>query len=143
MKIKIENNSELIHKHLDLYQNVISRMASNSASIKNWCITLVSALLLFSIDKNNENVLFISFIPVLIFYLLDCYYLALEREFRESYNNFLNKLNNKNLHSIDLYYIKPTGNLFIITFKCLFSHSTYPFYLLLIGMIIIIKNYLI
>ena len=79
--------SEQELKHLEFIQNVITRMNSNSFSIKGWMITIVSAFLaLYASSKNIDYILFT--IPiVIIFWLLDSYYLLQERKFRGLYND--------------------------------------------------------
>lgn len=77
-------------KHLDLIQAVIIRMANNSFMIKGWCITLVSALLAFAIGKDGSPwLIVVSFLPVLMFWYLDSYFLQQERLFRRVYDRQL------------------------------------------------------
>ncbi|MGN2393596.1 hypothetical protein ACTFO6_19145, partial [Pelomicrobium sp. G1] len=72
--------------HPSIAQAVIQRMASNSASCKAWCITLVAAILVIVADKGKPKYALIAVIPTVLFLVLDAYYLALERCFRVSYN---------------------------------------------------------
>lgn len=74
-------------KHLEFIQATITRMNQNSFQIKGWMITIVSALL--ALYANSENVIYISIaiVPVVIFWLLDAYYLQQERKFRGVYND--------------------------------------------------------
>jgi hypothetical protein len=58
-------------------------MAYNSFMIKGWTITLVVATLLLKGDKYNT---FIAFIPIVVFWFLDAYFLRLERLYRRLYN---------------------------------------------------------
>lgn len=76
---------EDVHKHLDILQGIISRMASNSASCKNYCITLVGALLALEQIKKESSLIFLAFIPIIAFAFLDMYYLYLETFFRGQY----------------------------------------------------------
>ena len=85
-------NSQAVQAHLSITQSVIQRMASNSTSCKTWCITLVSAILVVVADKGKPRYALIAVIPTVLFLVLDCYYLALERMFRRSYNSFIDKL---------------------------------------------------
>ena len=74
-------------KHLEFIQNVITRMNTNSFMIKGWAVTLVAALFALS-DKtpNTEhNLYLITFIPVPVFWLLDGFFIATERRFRNLY----------------------------------------------------------
>ena len=45
--------------HLQMIQNVITRMASNLFLIKRWSVTLVAAL--FALAAANSNPLFVCF----------------------------------------------------------------------------------
>jgi len=77
-------------KHLEMVQSVITRMANNSFMIKGWCITLVSALLAFAIGKDgNPWLIVVSFLPVIMFWYLDGYFLQQERLFRRVYDRQL------------------------------------------------------
>lgn len=70
-------------KEIDITQDIIKRMASNSFMIKGWTITPVVATLLF---KGNKMQVFIAFIPLIVFLFLDAYFLWQERLYRELYN---------------------------------------------------------
>ena len=84
--------SPAIQAHLGISQSVIQRMAANSASCKTWCIGLVSAILVVVADKNKADYVVIAMVPTGLFFVLDTYYLALERCFRASYNAFIETL---------------------------------------------------
>lgn len=76
-------------KHLEFIQNVITRMNSNSFMIKGWAVTLVAALFALS-DKTEDtehHLYLIAFIPVPVFWLLDGFFIATERRFRNLYRN--------------------------------------------------------
>ena len=137
--MQIEENSQAVQSHLSILQNVIQRMASNSSSSKAWCITLVSAILVIVADKGKPNYALIAIIPAFLFLILDAYYLGLEKGFRESYNEFIEKLHNKEISANDLFAVNPKGNLFRLFFKSIFSFSVWPFYLTLFIMIYIAK----
>lgn len=73
-------------EHLKMLQTVIARMASNSFQVKTWCVMLVSALLGLA-AKDAKNMVFVAFLPVLIFWWLDAFFLHQERLFRELYDH--------------------------------------------------------
>jgi len=73
---------QCLFKEVDLIQNVIKRMASNSFLIKGWTITLVVVTLLL---KGSRYQAFISFIPLMVFWYLDAYFLRQERMYRKLY----------------------------------------------------------
>ena len=72
-------------KHLEFIQGVINRLSTNSFLLKGWSVVLVSAL--FALSANNSNVRFImlAYIPAIIFWGLDGYFLSLERIYRKHY----------------------------------------------------------
>jgi hypothetical protein len=73
-------------KHLELIQAVINRMASNSFLVKGWCVTLVSALLALASQGTNSNFVYVAYLPILMFWILDAYFLWQERLFRKLYD---------------------------------------------------------
>ncbi|MFH1741796.1 MAG: hypothetical protein ABIH23_22560 [bacterium] len=128
-------DSQGVNAHLGIIQSVIQRMASNSASAKAWCITLVSAVLVVLADKNKADYVWIAVIPIVLFLVLDAYYLALEKGFRNSYNKFIDKMHGGEVESRDLYAVIPSGSLFKLFFKSLRSFSVGPFYVTLLAMV--------
>lgn len=69
-------------RYLEMIQANISRMAANSFSLKSWAVTLVAGILALSSDESNKVFFLIAFIPVVVFWFLDAYYLQLERKYR-------------------------------------------------------------
>ena len=124
-------DSPAVQAHLGIAQSVIQRMASNSASSKAWCITLVSAILVIVADKGEPSYALIAAIPTALFLVLDTYYLALERAFRQSYNTFIEQLHNGRVVAADLYAVTPSDGLTKTYFCSFLSFSIWPFYLTL------------
>ncbi len=74
-------------KHLEFLQGVINRMANCSFLLKGWSVILVAALLALSAATQEKVALIsISFVPVIVFWILDGYYLWQERLFRAVFN---------------------------------------------------------
>jgi len=73
-------------KHLDFMQLVITRMNANSFLLKGWAVTLVVALFALDISKTSVSFIKISFLPAILFWVLDGYFLYQERLFRELYD---------------------------------------------------------
>ena len=73
-------------KHLELIQGVINRLSTNSFLIKGWSVVLVSALFALSAGNSNPAFLFLAYIPALVFWGLDGYFLWEERKFRKLYD---------------------------------------------------------
>jgi len=56
---KIVNlDSPAVQSYLTILQDVIGRMASNSAGAKTWCIALVSAIIVVIADKGEPGYVF-------------------------------------------------------------------------------------
>lgn len=72
-------------KHLEMIQGIINRMASNSFALKGWSVTLVAGIFALSSKDANEIYFLIAYIPIVVFWLLDAYYLLQERLFRSLY----------------------------------------------------------
>ena len=79
-------------KHLEFVQGVIARMNSNSFSMKGWMITIVAGFLaIFAAGKDlNEIFLFVAIAPTMLFWLLDAYYLQMEKKYRLLYDDVKN-----------------------------------------------------
>lgn len=72
-------------KHLEFIQGVINRLSANSFLLKGWSVVLLSALIALAAHTSNVAFIFSAFIPVLVFWGLDGYFIAVEREYREHY----------------------------------------------------------
>ena len=137
-KSSLNHDSPAVQKHVEITQGVITRMAENSRSCKVWCVTLVSAVLVLVARTEKPEYALIALIPAVLFLILDTYYLALERAFRESYNAFVRKLNDDCPMSADLYRVAPSGSVpshFMVSLR---SFSIWPFYPTLVVMILIV-----
>jgi len=76
-------------KYLEMIEGIISRLASHSFSIKNWFVISLGGLLLFCLNHSGNKGLGVAFVVTIAFYLIDAYYLFLERCFRKKYNQAL------------------------------------------------------
>ncbi len=142
---KVNLESGAVQSYLEILQSVINRMASNSASCKTWCITIVSAIVVIIADKSNPVYVWVSLLPLLLFLFLDSYYLGLEQRFRDSYNIFIEKLHVGKADIEDVFIVNPGGGVWLTlksTFKAFLSLSVWPFYILLLGMLGIVYKYI-
>lgn len=71
--------------HLNLIQGVITRMSSFSAGVKNFCVTISVGIIAVAYQKQLPMLTCAAFAVVLIFCLMDTYYLSLEKRYRELY----------------------------------------------------------
>jgi len=73
-------------KHLEMIQEIISRMASNSFALKGWAVTLVAGIFALA-GKDTEKMYFLlAYLPIVVFWGLDSYYLLQERLYRALYD---------------------------------------------------------
>lgn len=73
-------------KHLDFLQSAIGRMGGNSFQMKSWNVALASAVIGLAAAKDSHpRGAALAFVPSLVFWFLDAYYLRLERAFRKLY----------------------------------------------------------
>ncbi len=82
--------------YLQMIQEPIGRMSTNSALFKGFAATIVAGVAALTYKDINVCVLGLSFLPVLAFAILDVYYHTLERKFR-----FLYEQVRKGEHEID------------------------------------------
>ncbi len=73
-------------KHLEMIQVVINRMANNSFLLKGWSVTLTAALFALAAKGSNPVFILLAWVPALMFWGLDGYYLRQERLFRKIYD---------------------------------------------------------
>ena len=73
-------------KHLEFIQGVINRLSTNSFLLKGWSVVLVAAL--FALAAPNQIVAFVylAYIPAIVFWGLDGFFLRQERLFRDLYD---------------------------------------------------------
>ena len=117
-----------VRSHLEMLQGVIQRMAENSRSCKLWSITALSAVLFLAARTGIPWYTLIALIPLLLFFLLDVYYLSLERRFRCSYNDLLGILRSGTYGTQEAYLIAPADFSVKVLVKCLMSPSIYLYY---------------
>lgn len=85
--MSITNLTDILHKEIDIIQNCINRMASNSFLIKGWFITLILGLITFGYEKLNFKLLItISLIITILCWISDAFFLQLEKKYIKKYN---------------------------------------------------------
>lgn len=127
-------NSEAVRAHLSIIQGVINRMAGNSASCKNWCVVLVAAILVLVARTDTTDYVLLALLPTILFFFLDAYYLAQEKDFISSYQAFVKKLHSGALGLSDIYDVRPSRQgfqKFTATLRAASSFSVWWMYLVL------------
>ena len=119
-------------EYLQMLQEPICRMSTISAIFKGFAATIVAGISAISYSSTNIWILGLSFLPVLVFAVLDIYYLKLERKFR-----FLFDQVRLDEHEIDFSMKLTNDPVEIIrakarTWDCIKSPSIYLFYPLML-----------
>lgn len=116
-------------KHLEFIQAVINRMAGNSFLLKGWAITLVAAIFALSAKDTNHAYIFIAYFPIIVFWILDGYFISQERLFRSLYDH-VRKIDEKDIDfSMDINGYKEKGNGWLYS---IFSSTLLFFYVSLV-----------
>ena len=66
-------------------------MSNHSATLKNYCITLTTAICGLAVSLEHPWTALMALMPVTIFALLDAQYLRLERRFRSEFESVRNQ----------------------------------------------------
>lgn len=73
-------------KHLELVQGAINRMAGNSFMLKGWAVTLIAGIFVLAGKDTDKMYFLVAYLPILVFWGLDAYYLMQERLYRSLYD---------------------------------------------------------
>lgn len=114
-------------------------MSRHSFVLKGWGVTLVAALFALAAKDVDVRLITVSFIPVLIFWLLDSYYLQRERLFRALYDEVRVKNDSHIDFSMDVDKFKEGRNVWL---RCFVSGPLLGFYLPLLALMLIVVNLL-
>lgn len=82
MSVTPDKLADMRLKHLEMVQSIIARIANYGATLKNYSLTLTTAICGFSITLQRPSVAILALLPVVLFATLDVQYLRTERRFR-------------------------------------------------------------
>ena len=133
------------HTHLQFIQNVINRLSYNSFLLKGWTVVLVSALFALASKDVTQHFIYVAFLPALIFWGLDGFFLSTEWKYRKLYDYI------RTLSEEEIYYsmnpgiadssLNNKGKSFKMLLKAIFSKTLIPFYgIVLIAILIAMCN---
>ncbi len=125
-------------KYLELIENIITRMAKNSFMLKGWTMTLVVAICGLASQGSNLRFIMIAFLPIVMFWILDSYYLWQERKFRALYSEAAKLKENTVDFNLNLGKEKIKKNKKLNLFLCIFSFTEMLFYFPILITIIIL-----
>lgn len=135
-------------KHLEMIENVIERMAKDSFQLKGWAVTLVTLVGALGAKESDKRFMFLAFVPIIGFWILDAFYLQQERKYRALYRSVCEKEPDKIDFNMNTRIVKYTDeekkrNRF---FNCFKSTSVSVFYgiiaLTLIVLVAILKGWI-
>lgn len=144
--------NEDARQYLQMMQENITRMANNSANCKTWLVTLTTGLLAIGASIESLNGwLFLTLLPIFIFWSMDAYYLKIERGLRNRERLFINIVTadgfDNTAYKEALFNFKPNYSStrdedasIVETEKIKWSESVRPFYLmfLLIAVVVVV-----
>lgn len=67
--------------HLGFIQGIVARMGGNSFLLKGWSVSMVVAIFALAPKDADKRFLLIAYLPILMFWLLDAFFLHQERLF--------------------------------------------------------------
>lgn len=123
---------EMRMKHLELVQNAITRMGTNGANLKGYCMTLVAAIIGLAAAVSKEQILIYTIPVVFGFSVLDAAYLSLERGFRAHYD----EIRVRSIDSQPDFEVKTTAHSF---WDAYISWSVAGFYLATVSVMVAIS----
>ena len=128
-----------IQPYTNQLQWIISRFAQQSMHCKTTCAALTVGTIVLS-TRNGGNYFCLCLLIIAIFCFLDCYYLSLERLYRNKFNKFIECLSSGTASKNMLFDMRPNYKHYefskiVESFK---SISIYPFYILLLVVTFII-----
>ena len=134
-----EKSDTIYSQYFTIIQDVINRMAQNSFLIKAWTITLITAIFLLTFSIVNSLIFGVLLAITVIFWILDSYYLKLERIYRRLYKTKVEEYNDnqkrKSMKLFDMDY-EPYKILEQKSPRIMISKTEILFYLPIIGALI-------
>ena len=122
-------------KHLEFIQNIITRMNSNSFVIKGWSVTLVCALFALAADKANLTFVLIAYLPVIVFWALDGFFLSQEKQYRELYKEVAVKAEEAIDFNLDASGYNKDGRGWL---RSIFTKTLIPFHGALLSVVVLV-----
>ena len=129
-------------KHLEFIQSNIARMNKCSFQMKGWAIAIFSAILALYASSILDKILeiwifkYVMSIPILICWILDSYYLSIERKFICMYNDVAGVTKNQKVKRYEMP-IKKYKGWKNCTFRAMFSAANICLYVAIITCLIV------
>ena len=136
----MDDDSQKTVEHLKLVQGVVTRMAGNSAQMKTWAVSLVTAAFIFSGLSEDPHWLIAlgGCIPVIAFWTMDARYLHLERCYIKLYEAIVDGTTVK---PFELDY-RPYSSTTVSVWRIAWSWSVCRFYGALLSVMLLLLGFL-
>ena len=132
-----------IQVHLEMIQNIINRLSRNSFLLKGWSVILVSAFFALAAVNNKVYFVLLAYFPLVVFWILDAYFLWQERLFRALYDHVRGQQEEEVDFSMNTSVIenrvKPWANV-ILSKTLLMFHGTILISILIVMIIMIVTS---
>lgn len=144
MAQEYNNNFERpeVQHNISYLEGVINRMAANSANCKNWLLAIIAACAAIQPTAVAfKGKILWTLVPVVIFCLLDSYYLGLEQYFRDKMSAFVTEARKggKEYEALLYKFEKRTVcNDISSVLNGFCSIATWPLYVFLIALILLV-----
>lgn len=83
-------------RHLEMIQQIITRFDTNSFLLRGWGVTLITAIIALNTKEPDKTYFLIAYLPILVFWILDSYFISVKRRYRALYN-YVRKLPDKKI----------------------------------------------
>lgn len=125
------DKKEVLHKEIDLIQDVIKRMANNSFLLKGWMISIVVGVLALTKDTLvTDDITYLSLIlclPLIVFWYLDAFFLHKEKCYRKLYDWVIANRKTNDDYQYSLNYERFESEVKSVL-RLMFSNTLFPFY---------------
>ena len=131
-----------VQHFISYLESIINRMASNSASCKNWLLAIIAGCM--AMQPSMQNVvekIWLAYPIVGLFCFLDSYYLGCEKYFRDMMGDFVNKVRQNDDQYVPYLYKFEKRSIcddIESVFRGLFSIATWPFYGTIVVLIVLV-----
>lgn len=88
LRITMKEINDISIAHMSMIQGVVTRLETNSFTLKTLAMTLAVAILAFAASVKNPSWIYLlsGYLPILVFWIMDAQYLRLGRLFRHLFN---------------------------------------------------------
>lgn len=132
----METNESRI-RYLEAIQRVVDRLSNISFILKGWAVSLVVGLMALAASGSNHGYVAIAYIPIVVFWFLDAYFLMMERQYRSLFKD-----NSNLLQPLETFSIHREKGDAIIYAKAFFSITMLLTYIPLIGATLFVMYFL-